>query len=274
MATALKSSQAKTVATRRSTGLARGVYTLWLKQMHKFFSSSMEVGSTLFVPVLWMLLFGVCMGTTANNLALGYISFITPGVMLLTGLTAAALGGSTLLQENLSGALKEYLVAPVPRLAILLGTLAGSLTKAIGQAVIIWLMSLLLGAALILNPLNILAGLSIVLLYSLGFAGIAVALACRAKRMEAFHSIIMIMNMPMLFLSNALYPLQNMPEIIRFLAYFNPTTYAVDALRYLFYGAQPEIGLLADFGVVLLFVAVSLWFSRRAFQRLLLQVAG
>lgn len=274
MATALKTTAGATGRTRRSTGLVRGVYTLWLKQMYKFFGSSMEIGSTLFVPVLWMLLFGVCMGTTAGNLGLGYIAFITPGVMLLTGLTAAALGGSTLLQEKLNGALKEYLIAPLPRLAILLGTLAGSLTKAVGQAVVIWLMSLLLGAGLIFNPLTLLVGLLLVALYSLGFAGIAVALAGRSSRMEAFHSIIMIMNMPLLFLSNALYPLQSMPEIVRFLAYFNPTTYAVDAMRYLFYGANPEIGLWLDFAVVGAFVALGLWLSQRSFNKLMVKITG
>jgi ABC-2 type transport system permease protein len=255
-------------------GMWRGISTLWLKQMRKFFTSSMELGSTLFMPVLWMVIFGVCMGTTASNLALGYIAFITPGVILLTCSSAAVMGGSILLQEYLNGTLKEYLIAPVPRLSILLGTISSSLSKAMLQAFIILVMSLLLGAVLILNPLYLVLGLALVALFSLGFIGVAVIFACRARRMESYHSLIITLNLPLLFLSNALYPLDKVPEIVRILAYFNPVTYSVDALRFFFYGTPPEIGLGIDIAVLLGFVGVTLWLSYRYFQKLVGRMAG
>lgn len=117
-------------------GLVTGVYTLWLKHMRKFRHSPVEILGTMMTPLLWMLLFGVCIQGIIKETTkgLGYQAFITPGVMLLTGLTAAVLGGAILLLERLNGTLKEYLVAPVPRLAVLLGTMASGLTKAMLQA--------------------------------------------------------------------------------------------------------------------------------------------
>ncbi len=254
------------------TGMGRGVYTLWRKHMLKFSRSSMEIFGTLFTPVLWMLLFGLSMSGMVREMkgltiSINYLAYITPGIMLLTGLTAAIVGGSTLLQERTTGVIKEYLIAPIPRLAVLLGTMASGLTKAILQSVIILALGLLLGSGLTWNILNILDGLGLVLLYSLGFVGIAAAVASKAKGMEGYHALIMLLNLPVLFLSNALYPLDRMPVVLAALSYLNPTTYAVDATRALFYGATTEIGLLIDVPVLVVFAVLGVWWGYRSFQK-------
>ncbi len=254
------------------TGLGIGIKTLWLKHMKKFSRSSMEITGTLFTPVLWMLLFGLSMNGMAReiknfSLSLNYLAYITPGIMLLTGLTAAIIGGSTLLQERTSGVIKEYLIAPVPRLSILLGTMASGLTKALLQTVIILALGLLLGTGLNWNPLELMAGLGVLLVYSLGFVGIAAAIASRAKGMEGYHALIMLLNLPVLFLSNALYPLDKMPPVLAWFSYLNPTTYAVDAIRAFFYGAATEIGLWLDLPALFAFMTLGVWWGFRNFQR-------
>ncbi len=260
-------------------GMARGVFTLWLKHMRKFLSSSMEIGGTLSTPILWMLLFGLSMdGMVKNmrdlNLSIGYVAYITPGVMLLTGLTAAILGGSTLLMERVNGVIKEYLVAPIPRLAVLLGTMASGLTKAVLQSLIVLILGIFLGASLIFNPLSILAGLGIVTLYSLGFVGVAAAAASRARGMESYHALIMVLNLPVLFLSNALYPLDKMPLLVKVFAYLNPTTYAVDATRSFFYGAPAEIGFPIDLTFLVVFMVLGIWFGFSNFKKSIEKSAG
>ncbi len=268
----------ETVNNRARTGpgkgreLAGGVYTLWRKHMKKFSRSVMEIGGTLFTPILWMLLFGLSMGGMVKGMtdftpSVNYIAYITPGLMLLTCLTAAILGGTTLLMERTSGIIKEYLIAPVPRIAVLLGTMSSSMTKALMQAVVIIVLGLLLGSGLNLNPLDFVAGLAILLIYSLGFVGIAAAAASKARGMESYHTLIGVLNLPVLFLSNALYPLEKMPAVLAALAYFNPTTYAVDATRNLFYGAKLEIGLWLDIPVLLAFMVLGVWFGYRTFQK-------
>ena len=249
-----------------------GVYTLWLKHMYKFVHSKMEIVGTLFMPMLWMLIFGICMDTVIRdlkslNITIGYEAYITPGVMLLTGLTAAILGGTTLLMERLNGVIKEYLVAPIPRISILFGTVASGLTKAFGQSLIVLALGLLLDASLIFNPISVIIGLLLLLIYSLGFVGIATAIASRAKSMESYHSLIILLNLPVLFLSNALYPLEKMPEILKTVCYLNPTTYAVDAIRHLFYGTSLEIGLAPDVTVLAIFAFFGLALGYRVFNQ-------
>src|SRR3954470_17293648 len=100
MATVVKS-VAAVQETSEWNGLLSGIFTLWLKHMRKFRSSPVEILFTLMTPVLWMAFFGVCMTgmVLEANVGMGYLAFITPGVMFLTGLTAAILGGTTLLLE-------------------------------------------------------------------------------------------------------------------------------------------------------------------------------
>ena len=260
-------------------GLGTGVYTLWRKHMKKFSRSVMEIGGTLFTPILWMLLFGLSMNGLARDMkglpaSTNYLAYITPGIMLLTGLSAAIIGGSTLLMERTSGVIKEYLIAPVPRLAVLLGTMASGLTKAMLQSVLIIVLGLVLGSGLNWNPLTLLAGLGFVLLYALGFVGVAAAFASKSRGMESYHALITIFNLPLLFLSNALYPLSQMPTVLAVLAYLNPTTYAVDATRNLFYGTATEIGLLIDLPVLLGFTLLGVWWGYRSFQKAVSNPAG
>jgi ABC-2 type transport system permease protein len=223
-----------------------------------------------------MLLFGVCMTGMVTEFqgGLGYQAFITPGVMLLTGLTAAILGGTTLLLERVNGTLKEYLVAPIPRLAVLLGSMTSGLTKAILQAIAVLVAGCVLDSTLVFRVLPFLAAIGVVALFCLGFVGLASAFASQAKSMESYHSLIMVMNLPVLFISNALYPLEIMPSTLRGLALLNPTTYAVDACRILLFGTKPEIGLLIDLVVLVLFMFGGLYYGYRSFNKVMQKIGA
>jgi len=109
-------------------------------------------------PLLWMLLFGVCIQGIIKETTqgLGYQVFIIPGVILLTGLTAAVLAGAILLLERLNGTIKEYLVAPVPRLAVLIGSMASGLTKALLQTGVVLVAGYFLDRSFRLQVLSIL----------------------------------------------------------------------------------------------------------------------
>jgi len=274
MATVLERSRLVTASPKGGNwnGLWTGVQALWLKHMLKFVSSSMEITGTLGLPILWMFFFGLAMHGMVSqmktmNINIDYLSYITPGVVMLTALSAAILGGSTLLMERVNGVIKEYMVAPIPRLAVLLGTMSSAITKALLQSVIILVLGAILGGGLNWNVLALLAGLLITVVYAMGFVGIAAALASKAKGMEGYHSIIMIFNLPLMFTSNALYPISELPAFIKVLCYLNPTTYAVDATRQLWFGGTSEVGMWIDLPVLLVFMVVCVWFGYRIFQK-------
>jgi len=242
--------------------------TIWSKHMTKFFHNREELGGLLIQPILWVVLFGVGMGAVVGKVGgSDYMSFIVPGILALTALGGAVGGGMALLDERLRGIMKEYLAAPIPRLSILLGNAASTATKALFQAAIILIVGALMGARITSNPLGWLAFVVLLTCFTLGFAGVALAVAARSSSIMGYHGLIFLFNLPLLFASNALYPLFSMPGWIRALALLNPTTYLIDALRAVVFRGDATLPLALSFAVVggfaLLGLALALWSFRR-----------
>jgi len=129
--------------------------TIWSKHMIKFFHNREELGGLLLQPILWVTLFGVGMGALVGSVGgTDYMSYMLPGILALTALGGAVGGGMSLLDERLRGILKEYLAAPIPRLSILLGNAASTVTKALFQAAVILVVGALMGAQITPNPLG------------------------------------------------------------------------------------------------------------------------
>jgi ABC-2 type transport system permease protein len=115
------------------------------------------------------------------------MTFVVPGIVALTAVSAAIAGGSTWLSERLIGIVKEYLAAPIPRLSILMGNATGIVTKVLIQSVIILIVGVLMGARLSTNPLGWLGGLLLIGGYGIGFSGFALAVASSTDNSEGYH---------------------------------------------------------------------------------------
>jgi ABC-2 type transport system permease protein len=250
--------------------------TLWRKYLLKSVLHMEEILGFLLQPVLWVVLFGVGMESLFGSVLPGggdYITFMVPGIVTLTVVSGAIGGGSTWLTERIQGIVKEYMVAPISRTSILLGNALSIVTRVLIQSLIIILVGILLGARLSGNPLDWLSGLVLVGGFGLGFTGIALAMASMTDSPGGYHSIIFILNLPLLFLSNALYPLETLPTWMRVGALANPTTYVIAGLRETLLQAAPltgqpdEIPLWLSFVVVLAFAAAGMALAVRAFQR-------
>jgi len=242
--------------------------TIWSKHMIKFFRNREELGGLLIQPMLWVALFGVGMGALVSRVSGNdYMSFMLPGVLALTALGGAAGGGMSLLDERLRGILKEYLVAPIPRLSILLGNAASTTTKALFQTAVILVLGIALGASVTTNPLGLLALVILLILFTIGFAGIALAVASRSSSIMGYHGMLFLFNLPLLFASNALYPLARMPGWIRVLALLNPTTYLIDALRAVAFNGQATLSLWLSFAVVSALAVLGMALALLSFRR-------
>lgn len=208
---------------------------LWHKQMKKSLVHSEEIVGSLIQPILWVVLFGVgmksLMGAVGPGEGEGYMTFVLPGIIALTIVGGAIGGGSAWLNERLSGIVNEYLVAPIPRLSILLGNAMSITTKVLIQSIIIMLVGVLMGAKLSTNPLGWVGGFLLIAGYGIGFSGIALAVASKTDSSEGYHMMIFMLQLPLLFWSNSLYPLATLPTWMRVGAMLNPTTYVVTGLR-------------------------------------------
>jgi ABC-2 type transport system permease protein len=243
-------------------------YVIWSKHMTKFWHSVEELFGLALQSVLWVVLFGVGMrGMVASVGGSDYMSYILPGIIALSALGGAVGGGMTLLDERLRGITKEYLAAPIPRLSILLGNATSTATKALIQATIMLVVGVLMGARLAVNPLGWLAALLLLALFAIGFSGLALAVAAVSRSIAGYHGMIFLFNLPLLFASNALYPLTVLPGWMRVIVLLNPTTYLIDAVRSLAFGAAPTLPLWLSLAVVLLFAVLGIWLALRLFQR-------
>jgi len=212
-------------------------FTLWHKHMTKLIAHKEEEGfGVLFQPILWVVLFGTgmksVMGTAMPGAGDLYITFMVPGIIALTAMTGAIQGGLTLLEERIRGIMKEYLVAPISRVSILMGNAMSTVTKSLLQSSIILVVGVLMGAQIVgLDPVGWLGGLLLIILYGLGFAGIGLAIASRTSSTGGYHMLIFMLTLPLLFLSNALYPLKSLPTWMQIGSRINPVSYVVDGLR-------------------------------------------
>jgi len=250
--------------------------TLWNKHMRKSMSNPEEAIGMLIQPVLWVVLFGVGMGSLLGATEPGaenaYITFMLPGIITLTALGGAIGGGTEWLNERLQGIVKEYLAAPIPRMSILFGNAFSAMTKSLMQAVVILIVGVIIGAKLSNNPLGWLGGLLLVAGYGLGFSGIAIAVASKTNSPGGYHMLIFMLNLPLLFLSNALYPLQTMPGWMESAARINPTTYVVTGMRLMTFGTgqafarADTIPIWLCFLVVAIFLAFGMVLGYRAFK--------
>ena len=209
--------------------------TLWNKHMTKLIVHKEEAFGLLFQPILWVVLFGTGMKSVVGAAMPGgdnfYISFMVPGIIALTAMSGAIEGGLVLLQERLLGIMKEYFVAPISRMSVLMGNALSTVTKSLFQAIVILIVGVLMGAQVSLEPLGWLGGLLLINGFGLGFAGIGLAVASRASSLGGYHMLIFMLTLPLLFVSNALYPLEALPTWMRVVAQVNPMSYVVDGLR-------------------------------------------
>ncbi|HMO56307.1 MAG TPA: ABC transporter permease [Roseiflexaceae bacterium] len=242
--------------------------TIWSKHMTKFFHNYEELGGLLMQPILWVAIFGVGMSALIGRVeGSDYLNFMLPGILALTALGGAVGGGMILLEERLRGIIKEYLVAPIPRLSILLGNAASTVTKALFQAGIILVVGALFGARPSGDLIGWLGALLALVLFTLGFAGLALAVASRSRSIMGYHGLIFLFNLPLLFASNALYPLAQLPGWIRLIALVNPTTYLIDILRALAFQGSATLPLLFSFAMLLLFAVAGMSLALVGFRR-------
>jgi ABC-2 type transport system permease protein len=147
------------------------------------------------------------------------------------------------------GYLKEVLVSPAPRQALILGRLVGDSVVALVQGLLMAvLVSLVAGWP---GTARFLAALAAAYVAALASSSIGTFIALSMRSPEGFHVVINLIMMPMLFISGAFYPIEPLPEWLKALAYINPLYYAVDLSRGLMYGVHSTpltldaIGLLA-----------------------------
>lgn len=244
------------------------VYSIWLREMLRFFRLKSRLFGSIASPFFFLAFLGIGFGNGASlpgiPEGIDYVSFLTPGIIGMTLLFSATFAGLSVLWDREFGFLKEIMVSPVSRIAIVLGRTAGGLTTGILQAVIIMLSGILLGMT-VPSLGGFLLSLVFMILIATTFIGLGLAFASKMEDMSGFSLIMNFLIFPLFFLSGALFPLDRFPAVIKVLAYFNPLTYGVDGLRYSLIGAS-AFSPVTDFAVLGVSCAAMLFLGAYLFE--------
>jgi ABC-2 type transport system permease protein len=250
----------------------RGFYTLWLREVKRYMRDRMRIVSSFFQPVLWLVVFGLGLGAIVRVSVPGltYQQLIFPGIIGQTLLFTSMFMGISVIWDRDFGFLKEVLVSPVSRFTLFVGKMIGDSTDAVIQGVIVFALGLILGLGI--DPITFFAALPVMLLITFGLVSIGLTIASLMGSLESFGAIQSFINLPLFFLSGALFPIPNLPGWLQEAAKLNPLSYGVDALKQIILGGawtslqiQP---LFVDLAVVGVFDVVMISIGTWAFSRM------
>jgi len=186
-----------------------------------------------------------------------YVLFIYPGILGMSVLFTSIFSAISIVWDREFGFLKEIMVAPISRSAIVFGKALGGSTVALVQAAIILLLAPLVG--LKLSFFVIIAVFLLLLLIAFTLTSLGIALAARMETMEGFQMVVNFLIMPLFLLSGAMFPLSKLPFWLHFFTRLDPLTYGVDSLRGLILGPQLAVNpLLLNLAVLTVFAAITI----------------
>jgi len=232
-----------------------GVYTMWYRDVLRFWYDKARMLSALLFPVFFLFMFGSGLQGSIGPMSGGinFTQFMYPGIIAMSVLMGSFMSGVSIVWDREFGFLKEVLVAPISRVSVALGRTLGSATVATIQGIMILVLAPFIHVSLSVGTVFALIPLTFLLAASMGSLGIL--LASRIKSTEAFQAIMQMLMFPMIFLSGVFFPMQNLPSWMSFIVKINPASYGVASIR------QVMLGTAADsaFDITLFGHAMTIW---------------
>jgi ABC-2 type transport system permease protein len=243
------------------------IYMLWLRQIKRYFRSRARIVGSLGQPLLFLISLGFGFGPIFQRAGQGnYIQFLAPGVIAMTVLFSGTFNGIELIWDRQFGFLKETLVAPVPRVTIMIGRTLGGATTSVMQGLIVAVACIIVG----FRPgsvTGLAGGLVFMVLIAVMFTALGTAIASVLSDFQGFQMIMNFLVMPIFFLSGALFPLMGLPRGLDLVARIDPLSYGVDGLRGSMTGVS-HFGLPTDFAVLSVLTVALLVVGSRLFSKI------
>jgi ABC-2 type transport system permease protein len=271
---------------RINTSPIHGLWALTNRELKKWYKAPFILGLSLIQPIIWLGLFGKSMnigallnGNSFNIPGLNipkdvlnkltqqimqstfgthdYFSFLAVGMLSFIALFTAMSSGMSIVWDRRLGFLNKLLSTPLSRGVIPMAKVLSSIIRGLSQAAIVFLLAILLGLDLShLTILGILGTFAALFVMMLGLSSIFVMLAIRSTSWESQMAIMNLLNLPLLFASNALFPTKFMPSWLQPVVRVNPISYATDISRQLLLGAPGMASVAFDFAYLLCFAAL------------------
>jgi ABC-2 type transport system permease protein len=245
----------------------RDAFVLAAREARQFFRRPLRILSTFMGPLV-LLGFAIVLGTAFRYRPDGYsyAAFLIPGIVGQRMIGNAARGGLGLIRDRNGGFLREVLVAPVARPAILMGISMGHLLRSVFQCLVLLGVGFFLGIQFgggLLAPINFIMCMLVAVTMGLAIVILSLAIAWKMDDAQNFSLISGYISLPLFIFSGSLVRLKDMPWYIELLGRLDPLTYAVDAMRY--FALDPSVArypiafdLMAVLGIFLITLAIGL----------------
>lgn len=217
-----------TLATTAS--LSATTTTIASKTLKVFLRDPQNVMPTLLQGVLFLLVFRYVFAGAIESAPLAYVDYMTPGIITTTLLFGSSQAAITVAREHAEGFTDRVLSLPVARIGITLGRLAAQSTIVIVAALTTLFVAFITGFRPDASMHELVAALALLVLYSVTFAALFLALGSVASSPEAAQGLAFI-AIPLTFISSAIVPTASMPGWLAAVADFQPLTPMIDSLR-------------------------------------------
>ena len=211
----------------------RAVSIVWRRELIRFRRDRLRAVTSLIQPLLFLLVLGTGLSSLAKGSmppGVSFKAFIYPGVLAMSVMFTAIFSAASIVWDREFGFLREMLVAPVSRSAIVIGKILGGATIATFQGII---MLALAGLADVpYNPVLMLTLVGELFLLAFTLTSFGVMMAARITQFQAFMALTQMLVLPLFFLSGALYPLRGLPAWLSILTRIDPLTYVVGPMRH------------------------------------------
>lgn len=245
-----------------------GLWALTNRDLVKWYKNPVQLIISLVQPIVWLGLFGKAFniagliptnipGVSAAEIDLAsfgttsYFSYLAGGMLAFIILFTAAFAGMSVVWDKRFGFMNKALSTPVGRGSIVVGKILQSTVRSLIQAAIVLVIAIVLGMDTAnLSALTIGGSFVMLFLMSFGLSSLFVMLALRSSDWQTQMAIINLLNLPLLFASNAMLPVKIMPDWLKTVIRFNPVSYAVDGVRQMLLGTGSAAASAAGYTVL------------------------
>lgn len=266
-----------------SIAILRGIHGVWLREITRATRDRGQLLGGVSRPLIWLLILGVGLnpyfrgevfGEVRLVLPYNYLQFLFPAVIVLNIMYTSIQYAVSIIWDREFGFLREVLVSPMPRWAVLLGKVLGGATAATGHGILVLILARF--ADVTLQPMQVAQAICYMFALSFALTCFGVVLAGKVRSFEGFGVFSNTVILPLYFASSSVFPLDpsltrtqlvaTYPEWLVMLIRANPITYAVDGLRGILIGFNQFSPLIAHGLIAAGIVGFFLW-ALRSFGR-------
>jgi ABC-2 type transport system permease protein len=246
----------------------QAIYVLWLREMKRYLRAKSRIVGSLGMPFFFL----IFLGTGFKNFRpynappeVDYLNFLAPGILAIVLQLGSMFTGIAIIWDRQFGFLKEIMVAPVSRVAIVMGRTLGGMTTAIFQGGLFLAIACAAGLK-VENIYSFSLTPVYMVLIACAFVNLGLAIASMMRDMQGFSLVMNFIMVPIFLLSGAMFPIDQFPVWVQAISYIDPLFYGVDGLRYCLIGVS-KLSPWFDFMALFIFCSLMVGLGTFLFSR-------